>query len=248
MQNSTIQDISSFVIKPYEIRNKELSIQQRLIKTFKLLIFSMLLTAASRLLISLLESITGVGGIPQTDLANTQTTLSKSSNFNLLLYIAFIALYEELFFRLALTTYNRKIIQASVSIILGTLIMWNIEVQNIYVFSLFYQNLVFYGLLLAIFSSLIFIILRKLWFYDFPVIWAKYFPVIFYISTIIFAVYHMPFGKLSVMQYIISPITLLPYFIMGFSLGYVRIKHGIAYSFIFHLTYNLIGSSKFFLN
>jgi len=70
--------------------------------------------------------------------------------------------------------------------------------------------------------------------------WRKYFKIIVYLSTIIFAYVHISNYNLTTMIIIISPILVLPQFVTGLILAFIRVKHGLIWSMAFHSLHNCI--------
>ncbi|MDU1905437.1 MAG: CPBP family glutamic-type intramembrane protease [Dysgonomonas sp.] len=72
--------------------------------------------------------------------------------------------------------------------------------------------------------------------------YQKYFSIIFYLFTVVFALLHITnYG--GDLEYLILgiPILVLPQFVLGCILGYVRIKFGFWYNVLFHVVNNIIA-------
>ena len=71
--------------------------------------------------------------------------------------------------------------------------------------------------------------------------WFKHFGIFFYISAILFALMHLSnFSNTNTLFYILAPLILLPQFIGGITLGYIRLKLGFFWGVLQHGLYNLI--------
>jgi len=70
-------------------------------------------------------------------------------------------------------------------------------------------------------------------------VWNKKFNLVFYISTILFALIHITNYELSVTVLLLTPILILPQFISGFLIGYLRVKSG----FIWGVTLHMVGNA-----
>ncbi len=71
--------------------------------------------------------------------------------------------------------------------------------------------------------------------------WVKYFHFFFYLSALIFAIVHIGnYTNTGLLFYMLAPLLVIPQFIIGISLGYIRLKLGFVWSILFHGLYNLI--------
>ena len=72
-------------------------------------------------------------------------------------------------------------------------------------------------------------------------LWLKHFRKIFYLSTILFALIHLTnYSNNNIFFYILAPLIVLPQFIGGITLGYLRLKLGFFWGVLQHGLYNLI--------
>ena len=70
---------------------------------------------------------------------------------------------------------------------------------------------------------------------------AHYFGFFFYGSTVLFALTHITnYEPLNATTLLFAPVLVLPQFLMGTVLGYVRVRYGIGYSILFHVVVNAI--------
>lgn len=69
-------------------------------------------------------------------------------------------------------------------------------------------------------------------------LWSNKFPVVFYVFTFVFAVVHLENYPFSLAVVLLFPLLVLPQFVIGTFLGYIRIKLGIAWSMAFHGIHN----------
>ena len=60
----------------------------------------------------------------------------------------------------------------------------------------------------------------------------RYFPSAFYVTALMFAAAHISNYELKFDQWMIAPVLVLPQFLLGLALGYVRIKYGLWLSLI----------------
>lgn len=81
--------------------------------------------------------------------------------------------------------------------------------------------------------------------------WHKYFRFFFYLSAILFSLIHIGnYDNNSLLFYLFAPIIVLPQLIVGFTLGFVRMKLGFLWGVLMHGLYNfiIVGASILFLN
>jgi len=65
----------------------------------------------------------------------------------------------------------------------------------------------------------------------------------FYFSAMIFGLSHLfNYSDIYWWMFIASPLITLPYIVMGFFLGYIRMNYGFIYSILFHATVNFLSS------
>jgi membrane protease YdiL (CAAX protease family) len=67
---------------------------------------------------------------------------------------------------------------------------------------------------------------------------SAYFPVAFYLSCLIFGLVHLGNFEEGSSLLLWAPLLVAPQLIMGFFLGYLRVKLGLGYAILMHLTHN----------
>lgn len=168
--------------------------------------------------------------------------VSNKERVRFYLYIIpfMIPLLEELSFRLLLTTYNKKFIIYSFALILS---FYTYHFLNSYFYVPLNKYVYCFSPYLYIFSiSLLYYAIFYFGFklIRFPInnkVWHNKFHLIFYFSSILFALHHIPTLNLSTNQYFFLPLILLPFFIYAIVLGFIRVKFGLKYSIILHSLY-----------
>lgn len=68
--------------------------------------------------------------------------------------------------------------------------------------------------------------------------YIKYFPWVFYGSTILFAALHLYNFKFNQISLLLLPLLILPQFVTGLVLAWLRVKRGIGASIILHAVFN----------
>ena len=71
-------------------------------------------------------------------------------------------------------------------------------------------------------------------------IWIRKFNLVFYITTLLFALIHITNYELSLTVILLAPILILPQFIGGFFIGYLRVKAGFIWGVTLHMASNAI--------
>jgi len=70
-------------------------------------------------------------------------------------------------------------------------------------------------------------------------IWVTYFHYFFYFTALVFAIVHIGnYSNTGILFYIMAPLLVVPQFIIGISLGYIRLKLGFVWSILLHGLYN----------
>ena len=70
--------------------------------------------------------------------------------------------------------------------------------------------------------------------------WKSWYKIIFYSVAILFAYVHLFNFELTTSVWVLSPFLVLPQFIAGLFLGYMRVKYGLIWSIFLHSMNNLI--------
>lgn len=77
----------------------------------------------------------------------------------------------------------------------------------------------------------------------------KYFKYLYFLSALIFGLVHLfNIDHFSIVTLVVSPILILPQFVSGLFLGYIRMKFGIFYSILFHSLMNLFPALMVIFN
>jgi len=235
MKTNTIKNFLIFLKKPnYESFN--LSLNQKFKVLLKLYLITLVLMLSIRLLIELLIFLGAFEGYSQ-KISNLPEVTSKNNAYIFLtIAMVFGPAFEEIMFRLLLTEYNKKFIAVSLSLLTGYILtrsfsdyLLNIESAYIYGIMSYAYPICFALPLFAIVNSIRF---------EFELTWKKYYPVIFYFITIIFALTHIPTLAIHKEHHLFLPILILPFIVLGISLGYIRAKLGVLYAITFHFIFN----------
>lgn len=68
----------------------------------------------------------------------------------------------------------------------------------------------------------------------------KYFKYLFFLSALMFGLVHLfNIEHFSIVALVVSPVLILPQFVAGLFLGFIRMKFGIFYSILFHSLINI---------
>lgn len=70
--------------------------------------------------------------------------------------------------------------------------------------------------------------------------WRKYYRLIFYFTALVFAYIHIVNFEISTAILLLSPLLVLPQFMAGFFLGYLRVKFGWLWGYLLHGLHNLV--------
>lgn len=70
--------------------------------------------------------------------------------------------------------------------------------------------------------------------------WDKYFNYVVYFSAILFALVHIFNYEITRNVILLTPLLVLPQFVIGLMLAYFRVKFGLVWSVYFHALHNLV--------
>ncbi len=144
---------------------------------------------------------------------------------------AFLPLIEEILLRL-----NLKISKLNIAVFFSVLAALTIKL-------IFLRGIQVYIYLVAIpiFAPIYYIINRSnLPLHKIEIFWRSHFKYIFHFSAIAFGMLHLfNFETIKWWMIVISPLLIAPQIIVGYILGYIRMKHGFIYCWLIHSTINL---------
>lgn len=69
---------------------------------------------------------------------------------------------------------------------------------------------------------------------------VKLFPVLFYLTAAVFALIHVFNFELPADQWYLTPLLVMPQFVLALYLGYIRVRNGLVYSIYIHALNNCI--------
>lgn len=232
MRGNVLKDLFNFIKKPNYTPIIGLTFVQKL----KLILNIYILTFISALLSGLLIYLLVKSDIVNNNELPLQLANKDYAKWGLIFGLLFPPILEELACRLPLIKFNRTLTRVSLSLIIGIL-MYTYFAQYLW----HSKNIIIINLLAYLFPIIvafpIYIILSFV-----KLIpenkWNSNFPLVFYSFTTIFALLHLLSLSIPSKHYFLLPIIISPYFILGISLGYIRVKLGILYSIFFHLIFN----------
>ncbi len=180
--------------------------------------------------------------IPETDVfAKMLETIGYFAAF---LFAVFIGPFlEEVFFRLPLRFKTLYVFCGGLGII--AYLAFSITAIVEYYFDtiswLYYS---FWVLATVVFVSSIFFYQNKI-----KESRTKWFPFIFYTLSILFAFIHIGnFQEFPLKVLLFMPLIVLPQFILGVGMGYLRIRMGFWYGYLFHVLNNAFAFSMFYIS
>lgn len=95
-------------------------------------------------------------------------------------------------------------------------------------------------LVIIITGLLFFLVFHKKTMENFENFLHTNYPFYFYSLAILFALFHLGNFSFSISLLLFAPVIVLPQFIAGFFMGFIRIKQGFIWGFIFHAMHNAI--------
>ena len=240
-KKSIRKDFFYFLKNPTYEKNFEANLSTKLIILFKVFILSYIGIIIVLIPQSILEYFDLFKPVEMKSI-KVYDSIIRQSNFKPYFYLLSIIVYpilEEISFRLPLTNFNIRNLQFSFSILSGLLIAiliadilwWPSTSLTHFLIGIFY---------ILVISSIVFLLLnyKRDIFLKLNKYWDNKPNIIFYISAVLFAIMHILNLDLVINDLIYLPLFLLPFFIFGISFGYVRIRLGLIYSILLHVTVN----------
>ena len=222
--------------KPTDINEQPLAFKQKLIIFFKttLLTFGLAIAAAcfSYLFDQFLVFAFSIKSLANFYVNNMDHAVKNFGKYRLVCIAVIVPAIEELMFRLPLKI-KSSFIALSIGMILYPL------------FGFSYFNFNYHSLKPYLFAALFFILIPLCLNWLFVQInlenrLRKNYKVFFYFMATLFAFVHIGnFKPLNYHLIFLYPIYVLPQFVMGLSLGYLRNKCGLKYSWLLHGLINL---------
>lgn len=178
--------------------------------------------------------------IPETDIFDKM--LHQIGYLGMFLFAVFLGpLLEEVFFRLPL----RFKISSAIIGGLGIISYLAFTITSIVEYRYDTLSWLYYGFWILI--TMFFISCTLLFKNKIEENKVKYFPYIFYALSIIFAFIHIGnFEEFTFRVLLFTPIIVLPQFILGLGMGYLRIRIGFWYGYLFHIFNNAFAFSLMF--
>lgn len=204
---------------------------QKIKGSFKLLLLTYCLMILAGILIRVTSYVLKHKFNISIDSGNNSLVLKSLTDYILL--VIFVPIIEEILFRLWQNFNKRNIIISFTLILLLPLI----NLLKIKHFSITY--FIILGIILI--PIFIFCFLWRGYTDQSVQISIKYKKLLFYVSAVSFGLLHITnFAPINYSIILIYPIFVLPQIIMGFTIGYTRIKYGFLYGLLLHCMINII--------
>lgn len=169
------------------------------------------------------------------DFSESHIAMEMFENFPLwvvaVLGIIIAPFWEEAAFRLPLK-YRKEVVNVLIALVITIAIILQYSgAQHTY-------SIITSVLLLIVLLLFIFFNRRVTRFTEY--LWKNKFPFVFYFFTIAFALIHISNFKISTPVLLLLPVLILPQFVVGFFIGYIRVRLGFFWGVLFHAIHNAI--------
>ena len=238
------QDLFLFLKQPDYKTMEELTVKSKLLVLFKIYLITYLGLIIVSLPLIILQNLEIVGEVTQKTQFIYETIkidLPSYRPYFLISVILIVPILEELSFRFALDNYNNKFLAISVSIFLG-MFLGDYLSKLLWLPNSYLAYFLTYYIYIVLASGVVYLILRidffKRNFDKIKIVWNSKPGLIFYLIAAFFALLHIINLEINTYDLIFFPLIILPYFVGGLSLGYLRVRLGIKYSIIFHVIIN----------
>jgi hypothetical protein len=228
-----LQDFLLFLKKP-QPEAEEISASEKVLPVIFLSVFAVAAGVMAGIVPGLLQKS---GLIEPLDLSRMKMLIEKIGVSGLLLLGCVAApILEEIFFRWHLTSSRLSVTFFTLAFVL-------------FVASYVTPNIPIINFLLGFFAI---IGLIALWLTKDPTLlhvlesrWRKWYGLVFYLTALVFALYHITNYNPSARQLAFAPLIVLPQLAAALFFGYTRIRYGLPWSMLMHSLYNgvLIGTS-----
>lgn len=241
IKNNTIRHFISFLKVPDFFKEKDITFKDKLVIILKVFLITLLGLFIVNVINSLVFELVNVK--KTTHVVEKIAKSTKNDELRVLylsLLFIFMPILEEFIFRYPLGNFKRRKVMISVSLLSGLYLnklfssYWYSQLAIAYPL-MTYINIFFIAIIIYLILKALFRLLR--FNLNLEKIWTNKFTLIFYFFAICFMFNHL--GSVSIANRYLIPLTLLPYFIMSMSLGYIRIKLGIFYSIMLHYLFNI---------
>jgi hypothetical protein len=153
------------------------------------------------------------------------------------IYIIFLGpIIEELTFRLPLSKFNAIYLKVSCSFLLtfflSRIIFHFIAPQ--FIIKYYYE---------IGFALLIFYCLNKIDFYAIKVFWEERFYYFFWLSALLFSLFHFPYVISLSLDYVVMLKVFVSLFLGAIVIGYTRVRYGFIYGLGIHILYNFFTTT-----
>jgi len=223
------QLIFNFFIKPEDESFSEQTITGKI----KWLLFVLVLEMPFSLVAGFMQQLLFKSGLVSSE-DHLVNEIIKNENIFIVIIILvlFVPIIEELIFRLPLRFKKANFIPLAVILLFfaGTLLFNKLHLSPGLSIPLFTIVMVF----------IIFCFFNQRMSEKWGRILSSNYPLYFYGVTILFALAHLTNFTYSVSLLLFAPIVVLPQFIGGFFMGYIRIKQGFIWGFFLHVLHNAI--------
>jgi membrane protease YdiL (CAAX protease family) len=229
-----LQNLTRYILQPTVVKKPlQISFSSRIEIVFQYLtvnlVFQLILGGAITVLLFLVDSRLG------TTTTNELATFVQSSSYWELLLIGgiLLPLTEEIGFRLPLHFHP---VSLGISIVYILILLHSILSSQS---SSFFEsnNLIMMGIFVSIGSicTLLFFLKRV----SVETFWHTHFRWIYYGFAFLFGIMHISnLSSPSLWIYFLSPLIILPQFISGLVMGYIRLQFGFFWGFAFHAIWN----------
>lgn len=228
--NDTLRDLLNFLRKPQLTEANEVSDVNQApdpLQVFiHLLLFSFGLSFGSMMLLGVLKQS---GLVPE--LPHAMEDVMKELPFIALILLAAVVVpaIEEFAFRLWLVYKKAYFI---ISLWLISFFLYSV------VFKLHYTFTAYAILAVATLITIFLLSFREATQSLLENLYTRYYGWFFYSATVLFAVMHLMNFKLNLHIVLLTPVLVLPQFLLGLVLGYIRVKQGIGWAIALHAIYN----------
>lgn len=240
MKKTSIRsDLFRFLKNPGFTRMENLSGTTKIVILFKVLILTYIGIIIAQMPYQILNGLNLMDEVSKKGLRVIQAMSDQKSDYRpyfIFSTVLFAPILEETAFRFFLTKFKINYFIISVSLIVGSFIMYFISnllwrPESFLLFSL--STYIYVFIISGIIGWGLWLLRNNL--IEIKEFWNSNARFVFYSVAILFALFHLMNFNLNVNNFLYAPILILPFFVFGLSFGYIRIRLGLIYSVILHI-------------
>lgn len=239
MKHNTLDSLFLFLNKPYiQKETEELSLLYKAKILLRVFIYVFLALLLYNLFLAIVVELSVFSGPTHFLEYSIKENTGSNQQIALFLFIILAPILEEFIFRYPLSILSFNKLSVSFALFSSLKITYYFE-SILWCPNNSISAIAYYFIYLILIAFPLFYCFKIILRYIFKIdiigkFWNRKFGYIFYTSAILFAFAHINALDLTKSEFYTYPLFLFPYFLMGISLGYIKIKLNLFYAIVLH--------------